>query len=80
MSLRLLLFRQRKPTYNIPANPWANMTPCLLPIIFIPTHKSHLANRKFRSFLAHDGFAVLTNKSKVEISRRRKEDVMTALK
>jgi two-component system, LytTR family, response regulator len=47
---------------------------------FIRTHKSHLVNKKFISFIDHDGFAVLKDNSKVEVSRRRKEDVMTALK
>lgn len=47
---------------------------------FIRTHKSHLVNKKFISFIDHDGFAVLKDKSKVEVSRRRKEEVMEALK
>lgn len=52
----------------------------LTPHNFIRTHKSHLVNKKFISFIDHDGFAVLKDNSKVEVSRRRKEDVMTALK
>ena len=52
----------------------------LTPHNFIRTHKSHLVNKKFISFVDHDGFAVLKDNSKVEVSRRRKEDVMTALK
>jgi len=44
------------------------------------THKSHLVNKKFISFIDHDGFAILKDKSKVEVSRRRKEEVMEALK
>jgi two-component system LytT family response regulator len=47
---------------------------------FIRTHKSHLVNKKFISFIDHDGFAVLKDKTKVEVSRRRKEEVMEALK
>jgi two-component system LytT family response regulator len=47
---------------------------------FIRTHKSHLVNKKFISFIDHDGFAVLKDNSKVEVSRRRKEEVMLALK
>lgn len=47
---------------------------------FIRTHKSHLVNKNFISFIDHNGFAVLKNSHKVEISRRRKEDVMEALK
>lgn len=47
---------------------------------FIRTHKSHLVNKNFISFVDHDGFAVLKDSSKVEVSRRRKDEVMTALK
>lgn len=47
---------------------------------FIRTHKSHLVNKKYISFIDHDGFAVLKDNSKVEVSRRRKEEVMEALK
>ncbi len=52
----------------------------LTPHNFIRTHKSHLVNKKSISFIDHDGFAVLKDNSKVEVSRRRKEEVMTALK
>lgn len=52
----------------------------LTPQNFIRTHKSHLVNRKFISFINHDGFAVLHDNSKVEISRRRKEEVLLAMK
>jgi two-component system, LytTR family, response regulator len=52
----------------------------LTPQNFIRTHKSHLVNKKFISFIDHDGFAVLKDNSKVEVSRRRKEEVMEALK
>ena len=52
----------------------------LTPHHFIRTHKSHLVNKKFISFIDHDGFAILKDNSKVEVSRRRKEEVMAALK
>jgi len=52
----------------------------LAPHNFIRTHKSHLVNKKFISFIDHDGFAVLKDSSRVEVSRRRKDEVMTALK
>lgn len=52
----------------------------LSPHNFIRTHKSHLVNRKYISFIDHDGFAVLKDNSRVEVSRRRKDEVMTALK
>jgi two-component system LytT family response regulator len=52
----------------------------LSPYNFIRTHKSHLVNRKFISFIDHDGFVILKDNTKVEVSRRRKEEVMAALK
>jgi len=52
----------------------------LTPHHFIRTHKSHLVNKKFISFIDHDGFAILKDKTKVDVSRRRKEEVMKALK
>ncbi|MES2649971.1 MAG: LytTR family DNA-binding domain-containing protein [Bacteroidota bacterium] len=52
----------------------------LTPYHFIRTHKSHLVNKKYISFVDHDGFAVLKDNSRVEISRRRKEEVISALK
>jgi len=52
----------------------------LSPHHFIRTHKSHLVNKKFISFIDHDGFAVLKDNTKVDVSRRRKEEVMQALK
>lgn len=52
----------------------------LTPQQFIRTHKSHLVNKKFISFIDHDGFAVLKDNSKVEVSRRRKEEVMASLR
>jgi two-component system LytT family response regulator len=52
----------------------------LTPQNFIRTHKSHLVNKKFISFIDHDGFAVLKDNTKVEVSRRRKDEVMDALK
>jgi two-component system, LytTR family, response regulator len=52
----------------------------LSPYNFIRTHKSHLVNKKFISFIDHDGFVILKDNTKVEVSRRRKEEVMAALK
>lgn len=52
----------------------------LSPYGFIRTHKSHLVNKKYISFINHDGLAVLKDNSTVEISRRKKEDVMKKLK
>jgi two-component system LytT family response regulator len=52
----------------------------LSPYNFIRTHKSHLVNKKFISFIDHDGFVILKDNSRVEVSRRRKEEVLAALK
>ena len=51
----------------------------LTPQQFIRTHKSHLVNKKYISFIDHDGYAVLQNNTRVEVSRRRKQEVMNAL-
>lgn len=52
----------------------------LTPFNFIRTHKSHLVNKNYISFIDHDGFIILKDSSKVEVSRRRKENVIEALK
>jgi two-component system, LytTR family, response regulator len=52
----------------------------LAPYGFIRTHKSHLVNRAFISFIDHEGFIILKDSTKVEVSRRRKEEVLDALK
>src|SRR3546814_229776 len=52
----------------------------LSPYHFIRSHKSHLVNRDFVSFLDDNGFIILKDANRVEISRRRKAEVMVALK
>lgn len=52
----------------------------LTPHHFIRTHKSHLVNRKYISFVDHEGYIVLKDNTRVELSRRRKEEVMSSLK
>jgi two-component system LytT family response regulator len=47
---------------------------------FVRTHKSHIVNRLFVSYFDHEGFVVLSDSTRVEVSRRRKEEVMTGLK
>jgi len=47
---------------------------------FARTHKSHLVNQIFVSFLDHEGFVVLRDGTRVEVSRRRKEEVGKWLK
>jgi two-component system LytT family response regulator len=52
----------------------------LAPHGFIRTHKSHMVNRLFVSFLDHEGCLVLRDGTRVEVSRRRKEEVGAALR
>ncbi|MEO6036852.1 MAG: LytTR family DNA-binding domain-containing protein [Saprospiraceae bacterium] len=47
---------------------------------FVRTHKSHIVNRLFVSYFDHEGYVVLGDSTKVEVSRRRKEAVMAGLK
>ncbi|MBM3415057.1 MAG: response regulator transcription factor [Bacteroidetes bacterium] len=47
---------------------------------FIRTHKSHLVNKAFISFIDHEGFITLKDSTKIEVSRRSKEEVMELLK
>lgn len=47
---------------------------------FIRVHKSHLVNKAHIVNYLADGMLTMTDASKVEISRRRKEDVMEVLK
>lgn len=46
---------------------------------FLRTHKSHLVNKTQVSFVDHDGFLVLKDSSVVEVSRRKKGEVMQQL-
>ena len=52
----------------------------LSPYHFIRTHKTHLVNKQFISFIDHDGFVILKDATKIEVSRRRKEEVMNTLR
>jgi len=47
---------------------------------FVRTHKSHLINAIHVSFLDHDGYVVLRDGTRVEVSRRRKEEVSQLLR
>jgi two-component system LytT family response regulator len=46
---------------------------------FIRVHKSHLVNRQFIESYDKQGFLLLNDNSKVEVSRRRREFVMDSL-
>lgn len=47
---------------------------------FLRIHKSHLVNKKHVVNYTHDGMLTMTDQSRVEISRRRKEAIMEALR
>lgn len=47
---------------------------------FIRVHKSHLVNKAYVTNYNPDGLLTLADNSKVEISRRRKEEVLSKLK
>jgi two-component system, LytTR family, response regulator len=47
---------------------------------FIRVHKSNMINKKHLVNYTHDGWLVMTDQSRVEISRRRKKEVMEQLK
>ncbi|MEO7523048.1 MAG: LytTR family transcriptional regulator DNA-binding domain-containing protein, partial [Ferruginibacter sp.] len=48
---------------------------------FIRTHKSHLVNPRHITRVSNDNeFVILTDGSKVEVSRRKKDDVLQQLK
>lgn len=52
----------------------------LAPHGFIRTHRTHLVNRIYVESFQPDGFLVLKDNTKVEVSRRRKEEVLESLK
>ena len=52
----------------------------LLPHNFVRVHKSHMVNKQHIETLTPDGRLVLNGDTFIEISRRRKEAVLEALK
>lgn len=52
----------------------------LEPYQFIRCHKSYIVNKAFISFIDHDGHIVLKNNQRIEISKRRKAEVMKLMK
>lgn len=47
---------------------------------FFRTHKSHLVNLAFAEHYDSDGFLQMKNGARVEVARRRKEEVLEAMK
>lgn len=52
----------------------------LSPFHFIRVHKSHPVNMDYISYVDHNGFVVLNDSTKVEVSRRRKGEVTATLR
>lgn len=51
----------------------------LVPYGFIRCHKSCLVNKQFISYIDQEGFIVLKNASRLEVSKRRKAEVLKKL-
>src|SRR5262245_16840821 len=47
---------------------------------FVRTHRSHLVNKQYITFIDGQGNIVMEDNSRVEISRRKKKEVMSELK
>ena len=47
---------------------------------FVGTHRSHLVNRQYITFIDGQGNIVMEDNSRIEISRRKRKEVMTKLK
>ena len=52
----------------------------LSPHGFLRTHRTHLVNRKYVQSFQPEGYLLMKDNSKVEISRRRKEEVLETLR
>ncbi len=52
----------------------------LEPYHFIRCHKSYIVNKNFIAYMDHEGLIVLKNSLKLEVSKRRKAEVMRLLK
>jgi len=51
----------------------------LQPYSFIRCHKSSLVNRRYIAYVDHDGFIIMKDGSKLEVSKRRRAEVMKLL-
>jgi two-component system LytT family response regulator len=52
----------------------------LEPLHFVRTHRSHLVNSQHVQFIDSNGRIIMRDSSRVEISRRKKKDVLKELK
>ena len=71
-------FTDKKPL--IVAKTLGEYDELLAPHGFLRTHRTHLVNRMYVQSFQPDGFLVMKDNTKVEISRRRKDEVLEILK
>ncbi len=71
-------FRNRKPM--VVSKTLKEYDDLLKEYNFIRIHKSHLINRKYIEFVNREGYITMEDKSVVEISRRKKEEIRRILK
>ncbi|MES2645635.1 MAG: LytTR family DNA-binding domain-containing protein [Bacteroidota bacterium] len=71
-------FTDKKPL--IVAKTLGEYDELLAPHGFLRTHRTHLVNRVYVQSFQPDGYLVMKDNTKVEISRRRKDEVLEILK
>jgi two-component system LytT family response regulator len=71
-------FTDKKPL--IVAKTLGEYEEMLVPYGFLRTHRTHLVNRSFVQSFLPEGVLLMKDNSRVEISRRRKEEVLESLK
>ena len=71
-------FTDKKPL--IVAKTLGEYEEMLVPYGFLRTHRTHLVNRSFVQSFLPEGVLLMKDNSRVEISRRRKEEVLGSLK
>lgn len=71
-------FTDKKPL--IVAKTLGEYEDLLVPHGFLRTHRTHLVNRNYVESFLPEGYLLMKDNSKVEISRRRKEEVLETLR
>jgi two-component system LytT family response regulator len=71
-------FTDKKPL--IVAKTLGEYEEMLVPHGFLRTHRTHLVNRTYVQSFQPEGYLLMKDNSKVEISRRRKEEVLETLR
>ncbi|MEO7307782.1 MAG: LytTR family DNA-binding domain-containing protein [Ferruginibacter sp.] len=72
-----IYFTNRKPL--LMAKVLHDYEPLLCPAGFIRTHRSHLVNKRHVLFVNVSGDLIMSDDSRAQISRRKKDSVMKAL-